>query len=672
MALLLGIDTGGTYTDAVLVDDQLDGAAGVVASAKALTTPIDLSIGIGQAIDRVLAHSAASIQPIGLVSLSTTLATNALVERRGGRIALFLVGFDDDALDRAGLRDALDGDPVVVVAGGHDSHGTALAPLDIAAVEAGIDRLPGDVVGFAVAGQFAVRNPEHELAVRTMLRERTDKPVTCSHELSAKLDGPRRALTSVLNARLIGLIDQLLRATEGLLAERAITAPVMVVRGDGSLIAVEMARERPIETILSGPAASIVGAQALCGEQRAFISDIGGTTTDIAVLSGGQPQLARDGAVVGGLRTMVEAVDMRTIGLGGDSVVSINQSAAIHQTAQRSTLILGPRRCIPVSVFAVDAPELVHRTLDRQLEAYRVRELDGQFAVAQVETGRLLQLDTREEEVLGRLLERPYALDELVDDRRDRVAFERLVRRGHAQLVGFTPTDACHVLGRHDDFDSAAAVKAAALFARRHDRFGQPVAADAGDLATAVVQAMVEVSAIALLAAALEHDGIAEAEAGSAIALAALDHHVGSVIPSLALGYPIVALGASAGAYYPAIGAKLGAEVVCPDLGPVANAFGAVVGHVRCVVIATVSQLEEGPWRLYGLDTPLDFVSDEDALLDGAELARRSAMKNASDAGAADVEVSVDVTRRSATIEDIEVLIEATITATALGRPQLG
>src|SRR5690606_13092405 len=114
---------------------------------------------------------------------------------------------------------------------------------------------------------------------------------TMSHELSARLGGPRRALTTLLNARLIAMIDRLVAATEGFLAARGIAAPLMVVRGDGALVSAAFARLRPIETILSGPAASLVGARHLTGLDAAVVSDIGGTTTDVAVLDRGRPPL---------------------------------------------------------------------------------------------------------------------------------------------------------------------------------------------------------------------------------------------------------------------------------------------------------------------------------------------------------------------------------------------
>jgi N-methylhydantoinase A/oxoprolinase/acetone carboxylase beta subunit len=130
----------------------------------------------------------------------------------------------------------------------------------------------------------------------------------------------------VLNARLINLLDRLVAATESIMAERGLTCPLMVVKGDGSLLQADYARSRPVETVLSGPAASLAGAAFLAGTTTAMVADIGGTTTDIALLQNGAPRLKADGALVGGWQTMVEAADIRTCGLGGDS--EVRRSAA--------------------------------------------------------------------------------------------------------------------------------------------------------------------------------------------------------------------------------------------------------------------------------------------------------------------------------------------------------
>ena len=246
MTYLLGIDTGGTYTDAVILRDEEE----VIASAKSLTTRHDLAEGIGKAAAATLQSAGIDAGDIAMASLSTTLATNALVEGQGGRVGLIFIGFREGDLDKHGLTQALAGDPVLSIAGGHNHAGGEAVPLDLAAIEEWVEQQSG-ISAFAVASQFATRNQAHELAVLTLLREKTGKPVSLSHQLSAKLNGPRRALTALLNARLIGLIDRLLQRAQSVLSDLGVNAPLMVVRGDGALISLDQAREKPIETILS-------------------------------------------------------------------------------------------------------------------------------------------------------------------------------------------------------------------------------------------------------------------------------------------------------------------------------------------------------------------------------------------------------------------------------------
>ncbi|MFN6926151.1 MAG: hydantoinase/oxoprolinase N-terminal domain-containing protein, partial [Tabrizicola sp.] len=175
MAYFLGVDTGGTYTDAVILDDATNRILG---KAKALTSRHDLAVGIGQAVDAAIAAAGVTAAEVALVSLSTTLATNALVEGQGARVALVFIGFDAADLGRGGLTEALKGDPVVTLPGGHTHAGTEVAPLDLGLLELMVRERGDDVSGFAVAAQFATRNPAHEVAARDLIRRVTGRPVT--------------------------------------------------------------------------------------------------------------------------------------------------------------------------------------------------------------------------------------------------------------------------------------------------------------------------------------------------------------------------------------------------------------------------------------------------------------------------------------------------------------
>ncbi|VDC25237.1 hydantoinase/oxoprolinase N-terminal domain-containing protein [Pseudogemmobacter humi] len=664
MAYFLGVDTGGTYTDAVILDEA---ANAILGKAKALTSRHDLAVGIGQAVDRALAASGVAPHEVALVSLSTTLATNALVEGQGGRVALVAIGFDEEDLARAGLAEALKGDPVIRLEGGHSHAGIEAAALDLARLEAEVAALGPGVMGFAVAARFATRNPAHEVAAREAIRRATGRAVTCSHELSAQLNGPKRALTAVLNARLIGMIDRLVAACERHLAVVGIQAPLMVVRGDGALIGAAMVRERPIETILSGPAASIVGARWLTGARDALVSDIGGTTTDVAILKDGLPEIDPQGARVGGFRTMVEAVAMRTTGLGGDSEV--------HLVSQGLTgaLRLGPRRLLPVSLLAVEHGAMVHEALDRWLTGSAPGEHDGRFVVpmAADQGG----LGARDQALLARIT-RPMPLAAALTSRVEVAALDRLVARGLVMIAGVTPSDASHVLGGLSDWDQAAAEKALRLMALRRNGAGERIAAGPEALARRIVDQVTAQTADCLLEAAFAEDPrFADTDAAALakhpLLSAGLDGHRGILALSARLALPVIGLGASAPYYYGAVGDRLGCEMILPEHAGVANAIGAVAGQVSQRVTGLVTSPAQGRFVAHLSAGPKAFGARDEALNAMETALREEAEARARAAGAVDLRVVASRDIREAGIEGQVLFIEATVTVTASGRPRV-
>ncbi len=663
--MLIGIDTGGTYTDAIsfdetALDESSPQSSGVIAWAKARTRP-DLTIGIREALQRLDADPSA----VSLVSLSTTLATNALVEGVGGRVGLVLIGFDVDGVERAGLAAALGSDPLITIDGGHDSYGVESAPIDLDTLAAAVDGL--EVDAFAVAAHFSVRNPDHELAARDLLAA-TGVPVACSHELSARLNGPKRALTCLLNARLLPMIDDLCRAAASIMEEFGIDAPLMLVRGDGSLVSAEFAMSRPIETILSGPAASIVGADYLLGRERTktgpvvMISDIGGTTTDIGLIRDGRPTVSPDGAVVGGHHTMVEAVDMFTVGLGGDSEIHIDRGLP-------PVLRLGPRRLTPIALAATDDPDVIHRTLDRRRAPFRE---DHVLFVRPARRGSVV--GARDQRLLDKLADggsgwRP--LEDAVASSMETAALRSLVARGLVQIAGFTPSDACHVLGLQSTWDAAAAVKAAAVLAGIRDNRSDPLAADGVTFSQWVIDQLVRQSAEAVLAVAFRADGMDPGAVTHELVQRALTSpptvarvHVGADVD-------LVGLGASAPTYYPSVAKLVGANPIVPTHAQVANAVGAVVGQVRIAAHCTISQPSKGQFRVHwpGL---ADRGDRQPAIDDALGALRDHVQAEAERAGAGELVLSESVDVKTATIEDREVFVEATVSVVGVGRPRFG
>lgn len=670
MPILLGLDTGGTYTDAVLFDpDQ-----GVLASAKALTTKHNLSIGLKGAIEKVLPHLPAGIRPaeIALVSMSTTLATNAIVEAHGAPICLILAGYDAKALERANLKQALGSDPVIFIAGGHKPSGDEQAPLDLEAARAAILEHAPKVAAFAVSGYFSVRNPAHELALRDLIRDLTDRPVSCGHELTSKLDAPRRALTCALNARLIPQLQQLIRSVAGLMQEKGIDAPLMVVKGDGSLMDSAMALACPVETILSGPAASLVGAKHLSGEDTVIVSDMGGTTTDIAMLKNGRPVLNKEGATVGGWKTMVEAVAVHTYGLGGDSEARIDEHHGFT---------LGPRRVVPLSLLAMQYPAVLD-TMRQQAESDEMVQYRGQFALRQrpLDTG-ASGLSAGQQQVWDRLADGPVALSDMIVGPAIARNLQRLVDRGLVVISSLTPSDAAHVLDLQTGWNRAAAELGARLFLKRTPQAGWHPPKDAETLCRDVVERVVLQSGRAILDAVINAQARIDDHRWGLLGRYLVQHSLSpkDTAPSddlfdavLSLKHPLLAIGAPVGSYYPEIAKRLNTRLVIPKFAEVSNAVGAVAGGIMQRVTAVITSPAEGQFRAHLASGIKDFHELEAACEHAREWATATATELAKAAGAAEIELFHE--RDDKIFEQpggMKIFMESNIAATAFGRPAL-
>jgi|KBSSwiStaDraftv2_1062776.scaffolds.fasta_scaffold00497_18 N-methylhydantoinase A/oxoprolinase/acetone carboxylase beta subunit len=663
----IGLDTGGTYTDAV----ALDGSR-VVASAKAPTTAWDLSVGLGNAIRAVLAGLPEGVgrEHISLVSVSTTLATNAVVENRFSPICIVLLGFDENMVERSGLK-RMDGCTVVRVGGGHDAIGEELEPLDESAVDAAVREFGAGVEAFAVAGLFSVRNPAHERRVRDRVRCGSGKPVTCSHELSSNLDAPQRALTAALNARLTPQIRHLLDALGQVLEHEAIAAPLMIVKGDGTLMRSEVALEYPVETVLSGPAASVVGAGFLTGLEDFAVADMGGTTTDVAIVAGGRPVVRAEGAVIGGWRTMVEAVDVRTCGLGGDSEVYFDR----HQR-----LSVGPRKAMPLSLLADHFPDVLIEL--RQLaNTERPLAFAGQFAYRNPGRDPGAQLDRLERRVWDALAEFPRNLDEVARTAPAIGALRRLVDRGLATIAAFTPSDAMHVLGRQHGWSvEAARLGAAVLTTEERNSRARKERDTPEGFCERTYQHVVREATRVILETALAQDPGVETKDGRWGPLARLieDLVEGRAFSRLidariTLATPLIAIGAPVGAYYPEVARRLGAQLSVPEHAAVCNAVGAVAGVVSETCEILVNQTTFKVFRVHDPAGSRDYSEADQAIEEARRISREQALAAARRAGASDPHVETSVVERRAQSGSAgDYLAEATVRSRATGRPVTG
>ena len=666
--LWLGLDTGGTFTDAVL----LAGGRRVIASAKALTTHWDLAIGIGKAIRAVLEKGPQGARAqVSLVSVSTTLATNAVVESRFSPVCTLLIGFDDAMVERSGIEHQGSG-ALVRIEGGHSATGEESAALDELAIERAVGEHGSRVEAFAVAANFSVRNPAHELGARQIIRRLSPKPVTCAHELSSKLDAPRRALTAALNARLTPQIRHLIEALARVLAGESIDAPLMIVKGDGSLMKADVALEYPVETILSGPAASVVGAGFLTGLDDFMVSDMGGTTTDIAVVSGGRPVIRAEGALVGVWRTMVEAVDVRTSGLGGDSEVYLDRQHKLR---------VGPRKVMPLCLLAHSVPAVLAQL--RSIAALeRLAEFAAHFAMRNPDREAPAHLPPLERRLWEALDLAPRQVSTVVRNASGLEALRRLADAGLVTLAAFTPSDAMHVLDRQHGWCREAAECGARILAiEERNALAASTAASAFSISERTYEHVVRESGRALIEAALAHDPGLEVPAhrwgilGERLIEAVIAGKPLSNLmqATLALGRPLVAIGAPVGSYYPDVARRLAAPLSIPEHAAVCNAVGAVAGVVSQTVEILVNQPTFKVFRVHDPAGSQDYPNPKPALDHARRTSRALALAAARRAGAADPHVDTRVIEKRAHVgSGTDYLAEALVSSTAVGRPVVG
>lgn len=356
---ILGIDAGGTHTDAVLLR-RVSGNGGpcfcLMAGAKVPTCHTDLPSSLASVLDKISDSLGPDgrriLAAVSRVTLGTTLAVNALVQNRADRVGLALSAGPGLDPARFGL-----GDSVCIVPGGLDHRGTEVTRLDTAVLENAASEWRGKgIAAFACVGKFSPRNPAHEKAMADCLQAVTGQVATCGHRLSGQLNFPRRVATAYYNAATSRIANSFLDAVESALKNAGVSCPTFLLKADGGAEPIAVARRAPVQSILSGPAASVMGILALADSltddsagKCSLLLDIGGTTTDMAVILDGSPVLDRDGMVLGGRRTLVRSLAQISIGIGGDSQI----------TVRAGRVETGPERNGPAMAFGGSEPSLL-------------------------------------------------------------------------------------------------------------------------------------------------------------------------------------------------------------------------------------------------------------------------------------------------------------------------
>lgn len=322
--LRIGLDVGGTHTDAVVVDS----ADRVITWTKKRTTP-EVSEGVAAALDGILEQLGGQARRVGRVMLGSTHGINAVLQRKGlARVAVLRLG--GPATESVppliswprDLREAIVAD-VEIQPGGYYVEGRPIQAPDRARMRAFLERNADRIDAVAVTGVFSPAYREHELEVAELVREILPSTVTTSlsHEIGS-LGLLARENATVLNAALSRVAAEVTASLQAVLRHRGISTPTFFAQNDGTLMGMDLAMRFPVLTIGSGPANSIRGAAFLTGMTDALVADVGGTSTDFGVLAGGFPREATMGAEIAGVRTNFRMPDVMSLGLGGGTIVA--------------------------------------------------------------------------------------------------------------------------------------------------------------------------------------------------------------------------------------------------------------------------------------------------------------------------------------------------------------
>jgi N-methylhydantoinase A/oxoprolinase/acetone carboxylase beta subunit len=658
----IGIDTGGTYTDAVIYDFT---EQRILGAAKALTTRRDLSAGILEALDKL---PPAPLEAAEFIALSTTLATNACVEGRGGRARLVFLGGDRKIINESGGKYGLPPAEDMYIQESYTKFSGAIErEPDWELFNANVKEQFSHLDGAGIVEIYAIKNNAVlEKKARELFQRIHNIPVVCGHELFSDLNCLQRASGTLLNAGLFPVIQEFLEAINKAMTERRLKAAVVIVRSDGTLMSEEFAALRPVETLLCGPAASIAGGTWLSKAENCVVIDMGGTTTDMALVRDSVPLRAAEGISVGKWRTFVQGFAIKTFGLGGDSAAHYDESR----------VFLEDYRALPLCVAGAMYPSVIaglrelvdsrtphdkylheHYLLIRDIEdAERYTDREKRFCEALRRGPRIL---------------RDAACAAGTDIYNLQVS--RLVREGVVQVCGLTPTDIMHIRG---DF-SAYSVEAARLGAE-YTAFNLGISVE--ELCDRIydeVRRKLYLNVVKLL---LENqdkhymkngvDREAERLILQSYEAAKRGRGAGLVSPAFTTDYALVGIGAPIRVFLADVAKLLGTEAVVPDHFEVANALGAVTGNIYASFSVKIRP-NYGPggienYTVFGFTGNRDFETLDEAELFAAAEAETGARAEALKRGArGEIRVSRGFDKTDARAKGGSVYLGTTVTAHA-------
>lgn len=666
MRIGIGIDTGGTYTDAIIYDFNQKNILGF---AKALTTKEDLSIGIGNALDGLPSDICKKAE---IISLSTTLATNACVENKGGRAKLLFIGVDRKVVSSVGKNYGLPNvEEMYFLKSEGCFNGEIIEEPDWDSFIENSNDWFKDAQAICIVEIYAMKNNGLlEKKAKELIAKKYDIPIICGHELFSDLNSIQRGSSTLLNARLVPIIGEFLQAIKNALKCRGLCAPVVIVRSDGSLMSENFTSVRPVETLLCGPAASVIGSTELTKEKDSLIIDMGGTTTDISIVKNGLPVKARDGINVGKWRTYVKGVYVDTFGLGGDSAVRFNRDRK---------MVIEPCRVVPLSIVADKWPHITEKLQTLVSKKKKHSLLLHEFFLLVKDISDNSNYTGKEIAFCEALKDGPLILTdaaEAIGTDAYNLNMHRLEKEGVVIRCGLTPTDVMHIKGDYNRYNIEAAKLGVEFVAACVDETLETLVDMVYDrvkktLYTNIVRLLLEdkyphfrKTGLGEVLEKLIPDSWEMAKSGRKRDFFNFDFRTSATF---------VGIGAPIHIFLPDVAKALGTKYVIPENAGVANALGAIVGNIS----ATYEVEIKPEYSTGGINSYIVFgkslnsyITDKDEAIQIAiDEAKTAAKDEAIRRGAlGDITVTSEVILNAAEArEKVEIFLGAKVIATAVG-----
>jgi len=656
----IGIDTGGTYTDAVIYDFS---AKKILITAKALTTKEDLSVGILNALDGLPSEL---LKKARIISLSTTLATNACVEDKGGVAKLIFMGGDSNVIDQNGKKYGLPPAGEMYIQESFTKFsGEIERDVEWDFFCANVEKDFNNLDGVGIIEINAMRNSAVvEKKAKELFAQIHNIPVVCSHELFNELNCLQRGASALLNARLVPVIQAFLCAISQAMVARDINASVVIVRSDGGLMAEEFARLRPVETLLSGPAASVLGSAFLTDEPNNIVVDMGGTTTDIAIVKNGDPVKVTDGVSIGKWKTFVNGLYIKTFGLGGDTAIHYNDKG----------VFLEDYRVIPLCVVSEKYPKVVENLRKLRSETYRHSQYLHEHYILVKTIADNPRYASEEKAFCAALAMGPLILkDACYAVGKDMYTLDvsRLLKDGIVQICGLTPTDIMHIKGDFKKFPREASRLGAEFVAAYFNISVEELCDKVYDL----VKRRLYVN---IVKAMLENRDAHYAKNGVSAEIERFineSYDMGSsqdIRMSFSTDFAITGVGAPIHIFLPDVAKKLGTKAITPKHCEVANALGAIVGNIHATSVIEIRPVYDPSgitgYIVYGTNETKEFLERQEAEDFAVQEAKIAAHSQATERGAmGEITVTCELSANDADTRDGALYLGTRAIAYAVG-----